>query len=132
MLTALKPHVLVAEDDPYAALALQEFLTWNGCRVTVTRDGLQALSAYAEDPADIVVTDLMMPRMDGSSLIQELWGRNPDLPVVVVTGDLTRLKPEYRQPDRTRRITLLTKPIKPAQLIESIRELLAQGHEERV
>ncbi|HYG91601.1 MAG TPA: response regulator [Azospirillum sp.] len=129
MLSTLSPHVLIAEDDSFAAMALKEFLCWSGCRVTVAHDGLQALAAYRKEAADIVVTDVMMPRLDGNGLIRELWAVNPDLPVVAITGDVTRLNPEHLQCATSHRFASLTKPVKPGQLIESIRFLLTNKQE---
>ena len=56
-------HVLLAEDEVLAALAIEDSLTRAGFRVTVTHNGRQALEADAKDQADVLLTDLRMPIM---------------------------------------------------------------------
>ncbi|WP_246501105.1 response regulator [Azospirillum rugosum] len=57
-----------------------------GYRVTVAHDGEQALALQARDPADVLLTDLQMPRLDGQGLIRVLRAEHPMLPVIVMTG----------------------------------------------
>ncbi|NVK19113.1 MAG: PAS domain S-box protein [Methylocystaceae bacterium] len=78
--------VLVVDDEVYAAEAMMEYLFTNGFEVNMAGDGEEALELYEAEPCDIVVTDIRMPRMDGLTLIKHLKERNPDLPVIVVTG----------------------------------------------
>ncbi len=127
MLSTLRPHVLIAEDDPIAAMALKEFLSWSGCRVTIAHDGVEALAAYANEAADIVVSDLMMPRLDGNGLIRALWAATPDLPVVVITGDVTGFDAGPQPSTLDHRLAVLAKPVNPGQLIETIRRLLTHS-----
>lgn len=124
MLSALSPHVLVAEDEPFVAHALSEFLLWAGCRVTVTHDGLQALEAFAQTVADVVVTDLMMPRLDGVGLIRELRASRPDLPIVLLTGDPTQFRPDDLLGGFPGRTALLAKPVRPKTLAETVLSVL--------
>jgi len=127
MLSDLKPRVLLAEDDHLAAMAMETFLSWSGCQVTVAHDGLEALAAAAEAAFDVLLTDLMMPRLDGRGLIQSLKSEHPDLPVVVVTGDPTLIQPEELR--AYGRMALLTKPVQPPQLAEAIRSVLLDGRD---
>ena len=79
-------HVIVAEDEPLVAATVGGMLEEGGYRVTLARDGLDALEVDERDPADVLVTDLRMPRLDGVTLIDRMRGRRPDLPIVVMTG----------------------------------------------
>lgn len=80
------PHVIVAEDEPLVAVTVAGMLEEGGYRVTLARDGLEALAADERDPADVLVTDLRMPRLDGVALIERIRERRPGLPIVVMTG----------------------------------------------
>jgi len=80
------PHVIIAEDEPLVAVTVGGMLEEGGYRVTVARDGLEALELDARDPADVLVTDLRMPRLDGIGLIGRMRERRPGLPIVVMTG----------------------------------------------
>ncbi|QJE73327.1 response regulator [Aerophototrophica crusticola] len=79
-------HVIVAEDEALVAMMFEAALSQAGYRVSLARDGQEALELLDQDPADAVVTDLRMPRMDGRDLILRLRARDPGLPILVVTG----------------------------------------------
>lgn len=128
MLSDLKLLVLVAEDDHLAATAMETFLSWEGCDVTVVHDGLEALEAIDHAGFDVLVTDLMMPRLDGRGLILRLNTERPSLPIVVVTGNSARIGPEELQAHRW--ITLLTKPVEPVELIAAIRSLVLKSQDD--
>lgn len=120
-------HILVVEDEALAALAMEDYLIEQGFRVTVAGDGLAALECFDRDPADLVVTDLRMPRMDGRSLIQALRQRRPDLPVVVLTGFVAFLPGED---DLTgadwKPLEILRKPVSPATMLDAM-ERVSRG-----
>jgi CheY-like chemotaxis protein len=81
-----KAQVLVVDDDPGARSALQSLLESDGYGVATAEDGVQALQVASEQPPDVVVTDLQMPRMDGMSLLKKLREDTRDLPIIVVTS----------------------------------------------
>jgi DNA-binding NtrC family response regulator len=79
-------RVLVADDDIGIARSLKEILERDGCEVITASDGLEALEQLGAAHFDAVVTDVVMPNMDGHELflkIQELW---PGLPVLMMTA----------------------------------------------
>lgn len=80
------PHVLIAEDETLVALAMAFILESEGYRVTVACNGVEAVEADVDDPADILITDMRMPVMDGAALIRAIRERRPDLPIIVVSG----------------------------------------------
>lgn len=120
-------HILVVEDEALAALAIEDYLIDRGFRVSVAGDGLAALERYDSDPADLVVTDLRMPRMDGRSLIRELRRRHPTLPIVVMTGFVNFLPGED---DLTgadwKPLEVLRKPVSPTEMLAAM-ERVARG-----
>ncbi len=93
-------RVLVVEDDADARTLLRRRLTSAGWLVTEARDGLDALTLMQGERPDLILTDLMMPRMDGFEFVDHLQ-REPiwrDIPVIVLTSkditeqDATRLE----------------------------------------
>jgi two-component system, NtrC family, response regulator HydG len=84
-------RVLIVDDEPSARSGLEKLLGLEGFEVVQAEDGLRALEVMNEQAADVVVTDLKMPRMDGHQLLLELRKSWPTLPVIVVTafGDVT-------------------------------------------
>ncbi len=80
------PTVLVVDDDPVHAELAARHLLRAGMTVSVVADGRQALAAVATSPPDIVVTDLMMPDVDGLQLVTELRHSFPFIPAVIMTA----------------------------------------------
>ncbi len=119
-------HILVAEDEALAAMAMEDFLQRKGYRVTLAPDGLVALERYRNDPADLVITDLRMPRMDGRALVRELRGLDATLPLLVVTGFLSI---EPGQDDLTsdvwKPLEVLRKPVSPQAILDTVQRLMA-------
>jgi two-component system, NtrC family, response regulator HydG len=82
----LKPRVLVVDDDAGVRYTLREILESSGLDVEVACDGVEALQVLQRAPAQLVVTDLRMPRMDGMELLRKLVAQNPAPRVVVITA----------------------------------------------
>jgi CheY-like chemotaxis protein len=83
--------VLLVDDDINALNALKELVCQEGYRVRTAEDGTDALRAALADPPDVVISDCMMPRMDGLSLMREMR-RNSVLagvPLVLVSALVT-------------------------------------------
>jgi CheY-like chemotaxis protein len=75
--------VVVADDDPGFRQVLTSMLVGLADRLIEAKDGAQALAIVAADGVDLVLTDLMMPGVDGGALLERL----PDgLPAIVITG----------------------------------------------
>ncbi|NUB25515.1 response regulator [Azospirillum brasilense] len=113
-------HILLVEDEAVVAMAMEDTLVCAGFRVTVTHNGRDALEADAKDRADLLLTDLRMPIMDGKVLIQRLRGGRPDLPVVVVTGTPPEDGVASIQRGDPGRMRLLVKPISMADLVVAV------------
>lgn len=81
-----KVRVLVVDDEPSARSGLEKLLLQEGYVVNAASDGPTALAIATENPPDVVVTDLKMPKMDGVELLAKLREQDPDLPVIMVTA----------------------------------------------
>ena len=104
-------HILIAEDEVLAAMALEDFLSLRGFRVTVAANGVEALERYVGQRVHALVTDLRMPRMDGQTLIREIRERDATLPVVVMTGYLTQDSDLTHE--RWKPLEIFSKPVNP-------------------
>ena len=81
-------HILFVDDHREFAGAVREFLEFKGYRVTLAYDGMEALDRLAEEIPDLVVLDVMMPRLNGWATLESLR-RNPStahLPVLILTA----------------------------------------------
>ncbi|HYG85774.1 MAG TPA: response regulator [Azospirillum sp.] len=119
-------HVLVAEDEPLAAMAIEDFLSYKGYRVTVAGDGQEAIERYRADPADVVITDLRMPRMDGRGLIREVRSMSTTLPVIVMTGFLSA-EDELTDGSWTP-LEILRKPVNPQVILDTLQRMLGASN----
>ncbi len=83
-------RVLVAEDEPGARDLISAVFEAGGWRLpTVSSDGVEALSRLSDQQYDILITDLNMPRLGGEELVEQALKKNPDLTVIVLTGNGT-------------------------------------------
>lgn len=120
-------HILVVEDEAIAAQALEDFLTRRGYRVTLAADGQEGLEAMEREPADAIVTDLRMPRVDGQEMIRRLWEKGFDRPVIVMTGytAFATGANDLKRPGRNSMV-ILQKPIDFDEILSSLHRLV--GH----
>ena len=79
-------HILLAEDEPQLAQILQETLTSESFDITTARDGIEALERYEQQRPDILVVDVMMPRMDGFELVRHIRRHDQQTPVLFLTA----------------------------------------------
>jgi PAS domain S-box-containing protein len=79
-------HVLVVDDDAGVRSTVSELLELDGCRVEQAGNGIEALEMLEREPFDLVLSDVVMPDMDGYDLYQEARRRFPDLPVALMTA----------------------------------------------
>lgn len=82
----VSPRVLVVEDDSPSLRSISRGLRGKGFLVLGAQDGRAALAAIREVGADVVVTDIFMPNMDGLDLILNIVLERPELPVIAFTG----------------------------------------------
>ena len=79
-------RILVVDDDPGIGRTLEEMLESDGCRVEVATDGLQALGMLDAGRFDLVLSDVVMPGMDGYELYLKVRERHPGTPVLMMTS----------------------------------------------
>jgi diguanylate cyclase (GGDEF)-like protein len=108
-------HILLADDDALLRALYGDALAAAGYRVCVAEDGEAAREALLEGRFDLLVTDLVMPRMGGLELLELAKGRDPDLGVIVLTG-VSAVEPAVRAL-RAGAFHYLTKPLDPEALV---------------
>ncbi|MFN7132656.1 MAG: response regulator, partial [Myxococcales bacterium] len=116
--------VLLAEDELPVRVFIRRVLTANGYRVIECADGLDALrTASAHDGAlDLLLTDVVMPRMQGKQLALELSGLRPGLRVVYMSGYTEHALVENGMVHAA--VGYLQKPFSQETLLQKVREIL--------
>ncbi len=116
-------RILLVEDAPSLRLAFGRLLRLHGHDVREANDGVEALECVPEFQPELVVTDLMMPRMGGIELIQRLRS-TPDtatLPIVALTADAS--DQIGNRACQAGAAVLLTKPVDLSLLLDRLRSL---------
>mgnify|MGYP006295083797 CR=1 FL=1 len=119
------PNVLVIDDDKPLREMILQLLTREGIDAVGAVDGKEALKKLDEQAFDLLITDIVMPDMEGLELITHLRKACPDLPVIAISGG-ARIGPEsYLEMARMlgARHTF-QKPMAPAALMTAIRDCL--------
>jgi len=120
-------RVLVVDDDERQRSVLAAMLSSLGCTVIQAADGQEALDLQAEQPADVILTDLMMPRMDGFELLRKLEERGDRTPTIVLTG-FGSIEKAIEVVHDLKAFWFLEKPVQPAILRALIERAAAQSH----
>ena len=118
--------ILVVEDDDRVRALLRAVLERYGYRVQEAEDGHRALElAASQPPFDLVVTDLMMPRMNGWELARIMAATNPGLRTLYVSGyaENAVVHQGILDPD----VQFLAKPFSPDALVRKVRAILGDG-----
>jgi two-component system, OmpR family, response regulator CpxR len=116
-----KKTILCVDDNEQALSIRKILLETRGYRVVACKDGEVALEAFRRGGIDLVLTDLLMPGVDGSRLIEEVKRVSPQTPTVLISGR-TKI---YEQ--ETLADVFLPKGLyEPAELLERIRLLLVR------
>jgi len=116
-------RVLIVEDAPFLRYAFGRLLRMHGFEVQEATDGRQALERIEEFHPQLVLTDLMMPVMDGVELIRTLHDdpATTHLPVVAITADAT--EQAERQARDAGAVDVIKKPIDLPTLLERLKSL---------
>ena len=80
------PKVLLIEDEPALARGLSDTLRANGFDVTVATDGQQGLDAASRGAADLILLDVMLPRINGYEICREVRAQGIDVPILMLTA----------------------------------------------
>jgi CheY-like chemotaxis protein len=124
--SAEKLRVLLVEDDKDLADVTRMGLEEEGLDVSVAYDGREALALVERLHPDVVITDLIMPVLDGLQLIQELLSRPaPRSPVIAISAVGSRL----RTARELGAVEALVKPVLPKELAASARKAWRRARE---
>lgn len=78
--------ILLVEDDPSLGMLIRDLLDGEGYGVTWATDGKMALSCYEKEGADLCLVDIMLPQMDGFTLVENIRSTNQEVPVIFLTA----------------------------------------------
>ena len=80
------PKILVVEDDPQGRYLVCAVLRREGYQVAEASDGAEALEIVLTERVNLVITDLVMPKLNGFEFLEQLHSISPQMPVIFITG----------------------------------------------
>lgn len=86
MTTNPKKTVLVVDDDKTLTVSLKTTLENEGYNVLVAEDGEEALKLIGTNHVDLILLDILMPKMDGQTFAYQLYKIEKDIPIIVLTN----------------------------------------------
>jgi len=130
-------NILIIDDEKDIRVVLKEVLRRAGYDVTLAANGRDGLEKLAADGADMVITDVIMPGIDGVAMVQQIRETYPDMPIIVISGGGNVAPMEYEPGAISTSAYLasatiaganrtLTKPFERQALIDAVQELLAK------
>lgn len=119
------PRILIVDDEAPITTLLQQALEHDGMRVAQARDGIECMNKVASFRPDVIVMDIMMPKLDGVDTTQ-LIRRNRSYADTIIIALSARADEETRQRMQDAGANLfMRKPFSVAKLLDRIRQLLA-------
>jgi DNA-binding NtrC family response regulator len=118
-------HILIAEDDAAVQSFVTRALTHKGHQVTAVADGIQALEALDIDGFDLLITDIVMPGLDGIGLALKVARDYPELPVLLMTGYSAERQRAHNLEELI--CEVVTKPFSLQQICDAAESAMADG-----
>ena len=123
--------ILIVDDDPDMQIVLDSILRSRSYEVIEARDGEEALAKLRSEKPDLMLLDLLMPKMDGFAVVKELqnahWSDYHDMPILIMSSireEASQRRYELETGQELGADQYLEKPIAPAVLLASVEKLL--------
>ena len=119
-------RILLVDDEVEITEINKRYLTQAGYEVNVAHDGQEALELFQKYSIDLIITDIMMPNMDGYDLIGEVQYLSPEQPFLFITAKTS-------EPDKIYSLSMgaddfITKPFSPRELVLRVNNILRRIH----
>ncbi len=121
-------RILIMDDDELIIKMLRMALENRGYDVIAATNGREGVRLYGTTPVDLVISDILMPEMDGIEALKALRQRNPELKLIAVSGGGKRLKMDLLKVARILGATAtFEKPYNIQELLATVSRLLSLG-----
>ena len=116
--------ILLVEDEAIPRYAFARILRGEGHEVKEAANGEEALELLGQHQIDLMITDLVMPHLDGFALVSQTHQKWPSMPIIVMSGYVAQYAAEVLDGSTTE---FLSKPIDPSILIATVQRLLPKS-----
>jgi CheY-like chemotaxis protein len=118
-------HILIIDDEPQIRSMIRLILEREGYSVAEATDGLDGMRLLREKPADLVITDLIMPNKDGIGMIIEIQKEFPEVKIIAMSGGgLNRPEGYLRGAQKLGAACTLAKPIQRQELLRAVKDTM--------
>jgi DNA-binding response OmpR family regulator len=128
----MSQKILVVDDDPDILEAVTMILEAKGFEAIRAKNGIEGLGRIENNKPDLIIMDLLMPKMDGFTMFKTLqegkWSKYKNIPVLILTSvreDASRRRYELETGKELSADDYLEKPFSPDVLLERVNKLLA-------
>lgn len=119
------PKVLVIDDEPQIRSLVKRFLAQAGYEVDQAGDGLEGVRQMKENPADLVITDILMPKQEGLETIRQIREAFPDCKIIAMSGGSQLTAMDFLPiAQKFGAARIFHKPIEFSELVAAVKELL--------
>ena len=118
------PSILLVDDDPDVRSVLCEILKLEGYDVVSASDGRQGLRMLQENPVSLVITDVLMPELDGLEVIRTIRKVNPMVPIIAMSGGGKRDLDFLIEAKEFGATKVVNKPFEIDELVELVKNVL--------
>jgi CheY-like chemotaxis protein len=115
-------NILLAEDDKNLSRSVDILLTLEGHNVISVYNGEEALNKLCHQKYDLLITDIVMPQLNGMELIMKIRKLNPQIPIMVMSGKLNEDLISQLEKEGIRFI--LPKPINPSRFRKTVHKVM--------
>ena len=125
-------RILIIDDEQQIRSMLRLMLERDGYEVVEAPDGIEGIKAYRQKPADLIITDLIMPNKDGIGMIIELQKEFPDVKIIAMSGGgLNKPEGYLKGAKKLGAACTLTKPIDREKMLRAVKDTI-KGSEPEV
>jgi YesN/AraC family two-component response regulator len=120
-------RILIIDDEPQIRSMLILMLEREGYEVVEAPDGVEGIKVYRQNPADLIITDLIMPNKDGIGMIIDLKKEFPDVKVIAMSGGgLNKPDGYLKGAKKLGAACTLTKPIDREEMLRAVKDILRE------
>jgi CheY-like chemotaxis protein len=121
-------RILAIDDDDLIRTMLVRMLERSGFEVVTARNGREAMARFHSEPPDLIVTDIIMPDLDGIETIMELKRASAGIPIIAISGGGRAHAMQFLETaQKLGADVILPKPFREADLVSAISRLLGHG-----
>src|SRR5210317_2488783 len=117
--------ILIIDDEPQIRSMLKLMLERDGYEVAEAPDGIEGIRVFRQNPAELIITDLIMPNKDGIGMIFDLKKEFPNVKIIAMSGGgLNKPEGYLRGAKKLGAAYTLTKPIDRDEMLRTIKDVL--------